>query len=107
MVAIDVRTGKPAENFGDHGVVNLKTPEVMRGYDKNYALTSPPGIYRNLVLTGASNPEDPRGVSGATKRAWDVRTGKLVWTFHAVPREGSGIRQQHLAQGWLAEPFGY
>ncbi|HKU54193.1 MAG TPA: PQQ-binding-like beta-propeller repeat protein, partial [Rhizomicrobium sp.] len=37
LVAIDVKTGKPAEKFGDRGFVNLKTPEVMRGYDKNYA----------------------------------------------------------------------
>ncbi len=99
MVAIDVRTGKPAENFGDHGVVDLKTPEIMRGYDKNYALTSPPGIYRNLVLTGASNPEDPRGVSG-DERAWDVRTGKLVWTFHAVPREGEFGNNTWPKDGW-------
>ena len=38
-------------------------------------------------MTGASNPEEPRSVSG-DERAWDVRTGKLVWTFHAVPRQG-------------------
>ena len=99
MVAIDVRTGKPAERFGDHGVVNLKTPEIMRGYDKQYALTSPPGVYRNLVLTGAANPEDPRGVSG-DERAWDVRTGKLVWTFHAVPREGEFGNDSWPKDGW-------
>ena len=59
MMAINVKTGKPAEEFGDHGVVNLKTPEIMRGYDKNYALTSPPGIYKNLVMTGGvRNPEE-------------------------------------------------
>jgi quinoprotein glucose dehydrogenase len=87
LVAIDVKTGQPADKFGEHGFVNLRTPDVMRGYDKEYALTSPPGIYRNLVMTGASNPEEPRSVSG-DERAWDVRTGKLVWTFHAVPRKG-------------------
>jgi len=87
LAAIDVKTGKPAEKFGENGFVNLKTPEIMRGYDKNYALTSPPGIYKNLVITGGSNPEDPRSISG-DERAWDVRTGKLIWTFHAVPRDG-------------------
>jgi quinoprotein glucose dehydrogenase len=99
LVAVDVKTGKPAEGFGDHGVVNLRTPEIMRGYDKNYALTSPPGIYRNLVMTGASNPEESRSVSG-DERAWDVRTGKLVWTFHAVPREGEFGNDTWPKDGW-------
>ena len=46
LVAIDVKTGQPAAKFGENGFVNLRTPEIMRGYDKNYALTSPPGIYQ-------------------------------------------------------------
>jgi quinoprotein glucose dehydrogenase len=87
LAAIDAKTGRPAEEFGDHGFVNLRTPEIMRGYDKNYALTSPPGIFRNLVITGGSTPEIPKNVSG-DERAWDIRTGKLVWTFHSVPRPG-------------------
>jgi quinoprotein glucose dehydrogenase len=99
MMAIDVKTGKPAEGFGDHGVVNLKTPEIMRGYDKNYALTSPPGIYKNLVLTGGSGPEESRSISG-DERAWDVRTGKLVWTFHAVPRAGEFGNDTWPKDGW-------
>ncbi|HYS45977.1 MAG TPA: PQQ-binding-like beta-propeller repeat protein, partial [Rhizomicrobium sp.] len=99
LVAIDIKTGKPAEKFGDHGVVNLKTPEIMRGYDKNYALTSPPGIYKNLVLTGGSGPEESRSISG-DERAWDVRTGKLVWTFHAVPRAGEFGNDTWPKEGW-------
>ena len=35
LVAINVKTGQAADGFGDHGVVNLRTPEVMRGFDKN------------------------------------------------------------------------
>lgn len=99
LVAINVQTGQPAAKFGENGFVNLRTPEIMRGYNMNYALTSPPGIYRNLVLTGASNPEDPRSVSG-DERAWDVRTGKLVWTFHAVPRPGEFGNDTWPKDGW-------
>jgi len=99
MLAIDVKTGKPAERFGEHGFVNLKTPEIMRGYDKNYALTSPPGIFKNLILQGGSGPEESRSISG-DERAWDARTGKLVWTFHAVPREGEFGNDTWPKDGW-------
>ena len=53
-----------------------------------YGMTSPPTIFRDLVITGALVPEGvARGPSGDI-RAFDVRTGKLVWRFHTVPREG-------------------
>jgi quinoprotein glucose dehydrogenase len=87
LIAVNTKTGKLAENFGDHGTVNLRTPEIMRGFDTSYALTSPPGIYKNLVMTGSSTPEVPQNIAG-DERAFDVRTGKLVWTFHSVPRKG-------------------
>jgi quinoprotein glucose dehydrogenase len=85
--AIDVKTGKPAEGFGDHGAINLRTPEIMRGFDKNYVLTSPPALYKNIVITSGSTPEEPQSVSGDV-RGFDIVTGKLVWTFHTVPRKG-------------------
>ena len=47
-------------SFGDHGVVDLKTPEVMNtGKDKSYILPSPPLIYKNLVITGSGPGEGP------------------------------------------------
>ena len=87
LMAVDVKTGKMAAKFGDAGVVNLRTPDIMRGYDKNYALTSAPALYKNIVITSGSTPEEPQSVSGDVN-GYDVVTGKLVWTFHTVPREG-------------------
>ena len=78
------------EEFGVKGIVNLKTPEVMRGYTRmHYGLTSAPLVYQDLVITG-SHIDDETGRKGPAGdvRAWDVRTGKLVWTFHTVPRPG-------------------
>jgi quinoprotein glucose dehydrogenase len=80
--------------FGHGGMVDLKTPEVMTtGLDKSYTLPSPPQIYKNLVITGSGPGEGPGGLNGGVgpagdTRAWDARTGKLVWTFHSVPRPG-------------------
>lgn len=92
--SLDAKTGKPNAGFGEAGVVNLKTPEVMTtGMDKSYILPSPPIVWKNLVITGAGPGEGPGGAGGGLgpagdTRAWDVRTGKLVWTFHSVPRPG-------------------
>lgn len=77
--------GAPSAGFGDNGVVDLRTPDVMvGGANKPYSLTSPPIIYKNLVITGSSVGEAIGGSRGDV-RAWDARTGKLVWTFRSSP----------------------
>ncbi|HEX4635020.1 MAG TPA: hypothetical protein VH189_02485, partial [Rhizomicrobium sp.] len=91
LYALEAKTGKPVEGFGEHGIVNLKTPEVM-GNSPNYPYGQPavPVIYKDLTITGAGTPDAApnKGATGDT-RAWDVRTGKLVWTFHTVPLPGT------------------
>jgi quinoprotein glucose dehydrogenase len=90
LYSLDAKTGKLNASFGDHGIVNLKTPEVMQtGPNAIYNLPSPPVIYKNLIITGAGTPDagPARGPAGDA-RAWDAKTGKLVWTFHTVPRPG-------------------
>jgi quinoprotein glucose dehydrogenase len=91
LYALDAKTGKPVESFGEHGIVNLKTPEVM-GNSPNYPYGQPavPVIYKDLIITGAGTPDAApnTGAKGDT-RAWDAKTGKLVWTFHTVPQPGT------------------
>ncbi len=92
--SIRAADGAPTPTFGENGVVNLKTREVMQtGDEAAYSILSSPTIYKNLIITGAGTGEGsggPRGGSGPAgdTRAWDARTGKLVWTFHTVPRPG-------------------
>jgi quinoprotein glucose dehydrogenase len=93
LIALDARTGKPAESFGTQGVVDLKTAEINVPTATSspvapYGLTSPPLVYRDLVITGSATQEFPALGAAGDVRAWDVRTGKLVWTFHTVPRPG-------------------
>jgi len=52
-----------------------------------------PAIYKNLIIIGAGTGEGPGGSEGGAgpagdTRAFDARTGQLVWTFHTVPRPG-------------------
>ena len=94
LYSIKASDGTLNAGFGENGIVNLKTPEVMQtGMDVPYSLLSSPTIYKNLIITGAGTGEGARGSNAGAgpagdTRAWDARTGKLVWTFHTVPRPG-------------------
>jgi quinoprotein glucose dehydrogenase len=106
LYSISAATGQLNSDFGDHGMVDLKTPEVMTtGKDKSYILPSPPLIYKNLVITGSGPGEGPGGLNGGVgpagdTRAWDARTGKLVWTFHSVPRPGEVGHETWAGDSW-------
>lgn len=88
LYSLNARTGAPNEAFGEKGVVNLNTPEILQGLPGRNGLSSPPIVYRNLVITGGTTQENPPLGPAGDVRAWDMRTGKLVWTFHSVPRAG-------------------
>lgn len=106
MYSISAATGQLNRDFGVNGMVDLKTPEVMRtGMDKSYILPSPPTIYKNLVITGAGPGEGPGGKDGGLgpagdTRAWDAKTGKLVWTFHSVPLPGETGHETWGGDSW-------
>jgi quinoprotein glucose dehydrogenase len=101
LIALDARTGKRVQGFGKDGVLDLKTAEVMNGYpDANYGMTSPPLVFENLVITGAANQEFPTLGAAGDVRAWDVRTGKLAWTFHTVPRPGERGHDTWQGDSW-------
>lgn len=101
LLSLDATTGKLQSGFGEAGAVNLRTPEVMNDHpDAHYGMTSPPSIYRNLIITGAQVQETPeRGPSGDT-RAWDIHTGKLAWQFHSVPHAGETGNESWPRDAW-------
>lgn len=89
LLAIDVRTGKPAAGFGEAGRVDLKAGVAGDLPDVRLSLNSPPAVYRNIIITGSSNGEgSPSTGAYGDIRGWDARSGALVWTFHTVPRDG-------------------
>ena len=98
LIALDARTGARVRGFGRNGEVVLRDEGVPPG--ARYSVTSPPAIYRNLVIVGAEVPEaTPRGPSGDV-RAFDVRTGALVWRFHTVPRPGEPGHETWTGDSW-------
>jgi quinoprotein glucose dehydrogenase len=88
LIALNANTGKPIPGFGDNGILDVRIGVADKFPDSHYGISSPPAIYKDLVITGCQLQELPsKGPSGDV-RAWDVRTGKLVWTFHTTPQPG-------------------
>jgi len=81
LIEIDAVTGEPCTDFGVNGVVDLKQGmgEVKDGF---YFQTSAPTVMRNLVMVGGWvwDSVETGEPSGAV-RAFDARTGELVWAW--------------------------
>ncbi|HYV64284.1 MAG TPA: PQQ-binding-like beta-propeller repeat protein [Bryobacteraceae bacterium] len=87
MMALNARTGKVDPGFGKEGSVDLEVP---------YA--GVPTVYKNLLFVGTNfygpgerhiAPQlDQAGGQIPEQHAYDVRTGKELWTFHTIPRDG-------------------
>ena len=100
MICLDAKNGKTCQGFGTNGVVNLRAGVADEFPRAEYAVTSPPAIFKDLVITGAAVPEYPaRGPSGAV-RAFNVRTGKLAWTFHTIPGPGETGHETWAKEAW-------
>ena len=88
LVALDARTGRPRAEFGDGGIVDLRVGVADAWPHAEYGVSSPPAIHRDRVIVGSHVQEFPgRGPAGDV-RAFDVRTGALVWRFRTVPAPG-------------------
>jgi len=90
LIALDGATGKPIPTFGDAGTVDL-VAQLRRPVNRlHYTNTSPPIVYGDLVIVGNGVGDrlryrnDPPG----DVQAFDVRTGKRVWSFHTIPDSG-------------------
>ena len=102
LISLNATTGLPNPRFGSDGFVNLKTPEVMKDFpNMHHGISSGVAIYKHLVFTGVHNPDESgsKGPAGDV-RAWDLRTGDLVWTFHTVPRPGEVGNETWLNDSW-------
>jgi quinoprotein glucose dehydrogenase len=82
--AIDARTGALVKTFGVDGFVDMRAGSPRRLAGPN---NSPPRIHENLLIVG-SNTGEGYGSPPGDVRAYDVVSGRLVWTFHTIPRPG-------------------
>ena len=85
LYALDAATGKPIPGFGIQGRIDLRENLGRRpAASQSIVLSSPGIVYKELVIVGGRNPETIPAPPGDI-RAFDVRTGKLRWSFHTIP----------------------
>jgi quinoprotein glucose dehydrogenase len=87
VYALDADTGKPVSTFGENGRIDLRKDLGRDPETQSIVLTSPGVIYKNLLIVGGREPETLPAPPGDI-RAYDVRTGKLAWSFHTIPHPG-------------------
>ena len=87
LFMLDAATGKPVTAFGNGGAVPLNQGLPRMGDITHMSQSSPPVVYRNLVIVGSQVPDrvqlpDPLG----WVQAFDARTGRRVWAFSTIPQ---------------------
>jgi quinoprotein glucose dehydrogenase len=85
---INARTGVTINTFGNDGRVDLRVgldrdPKSIR----NIQTGTPGRVFENLIIMGSATGEGYGSAPGHI-RAYDVLTGKLVWTFRTIPHPG-------------------
>ncbi len=98
LVELNAKNGSMVQSFGQSGVVDLKQGAVFgKGQQIDLetgeiGLHSTPLVVKDVVIVGSSFKE---GMTVKTHnntkglvRAYDVKTGKLLWTFNTIPRPG-------------------
>jgi len=84
LYALDPATGKPIPSFGSDGRIDLRNDFGRDPETQSIALSSPGIVYKDLIIVGGRNPETLPAPPGDI-RAYDVRSGKLRWSFHTIP----------------------
>jgi quinoprotein glucose dehydrogenase len=92
LICLDAETGQLVSSFGNNGEINLESgvADLRTGPGNDVSVTSPPAIFRNLVIVGSSMGDNfrfdyPPGVV----RAYDILTGELKWSWNPIPTDST------------------
>jgi quinoprotein glucose dehydrogenase len=99
LIALDATSGERVASFGSGGEVDLTRGIEPLTDPWEYNVTSPPLVVGDVIVVGSSIADLVRAKSPpGDVRAFDARTGKLLWTFHTLLRAEDG----GLANVWTA-----
>ena len=88
VIALDARTGRPCEDFGEHGEVKLDIGKPLL-WPGEFQITSAPVVTRGVVVVGSAISDNARvDAPLGTVRAFDARTGKPRWSFDPLIHDG-------------------
>lgn len=99
LYAVDAKTGQSIETFGQKGAVDLRVgldrdPETVM----TVGAQAPGRVFGNLLILGTANESAPGYI-----RAYDVISGRLVWTFHTIPHEGEPNAEDWPKDAWKTQ----
>src|SRR5881296_1688166 len=110
LIALNAKNGSMIPSFGENGVVDLKKGAVVgKGQQIDYevgeiGLHATPAVGKDIVIVGSSFKE---GMTVKTHnntkglvRAFDVKSGKLLWTFNTIPRPGEFGNDTWESESW-------
>ena len=87
LMAVDALTGKPIEDFGEGGKVDLRKGLDTERDDFLIVANAPGVIFKDKIIIGMRLSEGLDAAPGHI-RAYNVKTGKREWIFHTIPHEG-------------------
>lgn len=87
LIALDAKTGQLITSFGENGKVYMNIGVRDDPEKISVTLTTPGRIFKDLIIIGSRLP-DSYGAPPGYIRAYDCKTGALVWTFHTIPHPG-------------------
>jgi quinoprotein glucose dehydrogenase len=87
VYALNATTGEPIAAFGENGRIDLRRDLGREPKEQSVRLTTPGVVYKDLLIVGGRVSEGLPASPGYI-RAYDVRSGRLRWTFHTIPNPG-------------------
>ncbi len=110
LIALNAKTGQPFPSFGNDGILDLKVGAVYGTGQQidletgEIGLHSTPTVVKDTVIVGSAFKE---GMTVTTHnntkglaRGFDVRTGRVLWTFHTIPRPGEFGNDTWIDDSW-------
>lgn len=99
LYALDARTGRPIPAFGRDGRVDLREGLGRPVEEQSIRLTTPGIVFEDRIIVGGRVGEGLPASPGHV-RAYDTKTGALVWTFHTIPQPGEAGYETWPKDAW-------
>lgn len=100
VIELDPLTGTPIPGFATRGVLNLRAVLAGGFPYAPFGFTSPPAVYRNLLILGPSGQEGPSSGPPGIITGINAVTGRIVWEFHTTPQPGQPGNATWGPGGW-------